>query len=52
MRIEQDEAGGCCVIMGLIIVAMGVGCLWGAAAGWIAAGVALLTIGILNAVHK
>ncbi len=51
MRIEQSESGGCLVCVGIVVVSIGFGCLWGSAVGWVAFGAILLTLGILSAIR-
>jgi hypothetical protein len=48
-KVSEGEGAGCIFLIGVGALAVGIGCIWGAGAGWLSFGTILLAIILVSA---
>lgn len=48
MTLDTEHHGGCGAFIGLVVVSIAGGCIWGEAWGWLILGGTLVAFGLIN----
>ncbi len=48
-KVTEGEGAGCVLLIAVFALAVGIGCIWGAGAGWLSFGAILLAIVLVSA---